>query len=247
MKRRFPNRRPSGAAALVFALIAAAASPARAEDVSALLLQKTQAFSDAGQKGDGALMGRMVDDKVVFFNENGDRATKQDIASATPSPPNGVVTHMTVTDWNCEVHGDVAVASFIDDQKQDFHGQPFHARYRSVETWLKEGGDWRMIASQTIALRDDPATVTLSPAALREYAGAYEAAPGVRYVFALQGADLTASNGGAPSVQKAEMRDLFFTPGHSRVTKLFERDADGRITGFVLRRAGHDILYKRVA
>ena len=219
-----------------------------APDVSALLLQKTIAFSDAGQRGDGAAMAAMLDDRVVFFNEGGDQATKQDMASNKPGPaPKGISTRMTVTDWHCEVHGDVAVASFVDEQQQDFHGQPFHARYRSVETWLNEGGNWRMIGSETIALRDDPVGVSLPAALLDEYAGTYEAAPNVRFTFARQGGDLVASTGGGPvTIQKAEVRDVFFTPGRSRFTKVFERDASGKVSGFFLRREGHDIHFRRV-
>lgn len=233
---------------VVAASTLAARSILASEDVSSILLHKTEQFSDAGQRGDGAAMARMLDDRVVFFNEGGDQATRSDMASATPSAPNGVTTHMTVTDWHCEVHGNVAVASFIDDQQQDFHGQPFHARYRSVETWLREGDEWKMIGSETIALHDDPRTVQLSAATLDEYVGTYTAAPGVTFTFARSGKDLTASTGGgAPTIQHAEVRDVFFTPGRARFTKVFERDASGRVVGFYLRREGHDTHFTRVS
>lgn len=119
--------------------VSAATAAETDAEVSALLRQKTQEFSDAGQRNDGAAMGALLDDRVVFFNEGGDMATKADIASGTPTPPSPAVkTVMTVEDWHCEVHGNVAVASFIDDQERTAYGERFHARYRSVETWLKE-------------------------------------------------------------------------------------------------------------
>ncbi len=249
-KRSVPGRVPAlghyliAGGALLFAAGPVEATP----DVSTLLLQKTQAFSEAGQRGDGAAMGAMLDEHVVFFNEGGDVATKADMTASTPgAQQTDVTTKMTVLDWRCAVHGDVAVASFIDDQEQDFHGQPFHARYRSVETWLKEGADWRMIASETIALQDDPATVALPTAVLDEYVGAYEAAPGVRFAFSRKGADLLASTGGSPlTIQKAEVKDVFFTPGRPRFAKVFERDANGKVVGFFLRREGHDIHFRRL-
>ena len=170
------------------------------------------------------------------------------MADSKPSPPPaGEHTVMTVTDWACELHGEVAVASFVDDQQQDFHGQPFHARYRSVETWLKRDGAWRMIASQTLALQDDPPAIALSPRELEDYAGAYEAGPGVRFTFQVKGTALIAAVGTGPSAeQKAEVRDVFFTPGRARTRKVFERDAGGHVVGFFLRREGHDIHFKRV-
>jgi ketosteroid isomerase-like protein len=221
---------------------------AAAEDVSALLKKQTQAFSDAGQAGDGPAMAKMLDDDVVFFNEAGDQATKKDMATPGSPQPKGVTVKMTVQDWHCIVHGTVAVASFIDDQQMDFNGQPFHAQYRSVETWVKQGRDWRMVGSETIALPIDPPAVTLPPKTLDDYVGAYAASPDTKVVFTRKGGDLVASlNSGPETVQKAELRDVFFTPGRARFRKIFLRDANGHVTGFVNRREGHDILFKRVS
>jgi len=230
------------------AIVLAWAYPAvAADDVSALLKKQTQAFSDAGQRGDGPSMAKMLDDDVVFFNEGGDQAAKKDMATPGSPQPKGITVKMTVEDWHCVVHGNVAVASFIDDQAMDFHGQPFHAKYRSVETWMKEGNDWRMIGSETIALQDDPAVATLPAKTLDDYVGTYVAAPDAKLIFTRQGNDLMASlNGGPETLQKAELRDVFFTPGRARIRKIFQRDAGGRVTGFISRREGHDILYKRV-
>jgi len=228
-------------------LLACACPAMAAEDISALLERQTQAFSDAGPVGDGPAMAKMIDDDVVFFNESGDQATKKDLARPGSPPAKGVSVKMTVEDWHCVVHGNVAVASFIDDQAMVFHGQPFHAKYRSVETWMKEGSDWRMIGSETIALQDDPAAVVLPAKTLDEYVGIYAAAPDAKFTFTRKGNDLMASlNGGPETMQKAELRDVFFTPGRARLRKIFQRDAAGRVTGFVTRREGHDILFRRL-
>lgn len=222
---------------------------ASAVDVCTVLLAKTRTFSDASQTGDGATLGPLLDDHVVFFNETGERSTKPEMSDSKPSAPTaGVKTVMTVTDWGCEPHGDIAVTSFIDDQHQDFHGQPFHARYRSVETWMRSNGNWRMIGSQTVALQDDPPSVRLSASTLAEYAGVFEAAPDARFTFSIRDGTLFASLGdGMPVEQKAEMRDVVFTPGHARARKDFQRDPSGRVVGFLLRREGHDIYFKRTA
>ena len=228
--------------------VSAATAAETDAEVSALLRQKTQEFSDAGQRNDGAAMGALLDDRVVFFNEGGDMATKADIASGTPTPPSPAVkTVMTVEDWHCEVHGNVAVASFIDDQERTAYGERFHARYRSVETWLKEGGDWRMIGSETIALIDDPRAIALPAAELDQYVGTYRAASGQLFTFTRAGTALMAATGdGAPVAQGAEARDVFFTPGRARFRKVFERDVGGRVIGFFVRREGHDTHFARV-
>src|ERR1700744_599030 len=87
--------------------------PAQADDVCALLHRQTQAFSDAGQAGDGAKAAGLLDDAVIFFNEAGDKATKADLSQSGAAVP-GLNRTITTTDWACALHGDVAVTSFID-------------------------------------------------------------------------------------------------------------------------------------
>lgn len=235
-------------AAAIIGAVTMGSVPAMGEDVSALLLRKTQAFSDAGPVGDGKAMAAMADDRLIFFNENGDRATKEDLASITASPPNGVTTRMSVGDWDCRVHGDVAVTSFIDSQQRtDALGHVTHARFRSVETWLRQGGDWRMIGSETVALVDDPPAIAIAPVMLDQYVGAYQAASGQRFDIARNGDDLTAATGNQPPVvQKAEAPDIFFTPGAARAIRIFQRDPSGKVTGFINHRAGQDVMFRRL-
>jgi hypothetical protein len=224
---------------------AAAESP---QSISALLRAKTESFSRAGQSGDGKTMAAMLDDRVTFINEGGDVATKAAMAASTPTPANGAATKMTVTDWTCEVRGDVAVTSFIDDLQQVVYGQPFHAQFRSVETWQRLRGDWRMVGSATVALQAEPPAVTLTPAVLDDYVGVYEAAPGVDYTFTRRGDELMSSvRKGPQTVQKAEVRDVFFTPGGGRARKVFQRDASGKVVALAIRRDGHDIVFRKVA
>lgn len=39
---------------------------------------------------------------------------------------------------------------------------------------------------------------------------------------------------------------MLFTPGQPRLRKIIQRDARGKVTGFVSRREGHDLVFKRV-
>jgi ketosteroid isomerase-like protein len=229
-----------------FALLAGIlTAPAFAQDPCSFLLQQTQAFSDAGQHGDGAAMAKMLDPDVIFFNETGEKATRADMADTTPPPAGAPIRTITTTDWDCKVNGDVAVTSFIDVLES---GKPAEMKFRSVETWRKKGAAWRMIGSETLTLQEDPDSVVLDPKTLDEYAGVYESATSMKFTFARKGGELVASlNGNAETVQKAQARDIFFTPGRGSTPKVFQRGADGRITGFVYLRGKNSIVFKRVA
>jgi len=228
-----------------FALLAGIFSvPVFAQDSCGFLHKQTQAFSDAGQRGDGAGLSKMLDPDVIFFSETGEKATRTDMAGATPSATGAPIRTITTTDWDCRVYGDVAVTSFIDVLEQ---GNPGEMKFRSVETWRKQGATWKMIGSETLTLPQDPDPVVLAAKALDEYAGSYEAGASMQFTFARKGGDLVASlNGGAETVQKAQVRDIFFTPGHGTMPKVFQRGDDGKITGFIYLRGKNSIVFKRV-
>jgi len=217
----------------------------RAEDVSSLLHRSTQAFSDAGQAGKGSVMARYLDDDVIFFNEGGDRATKADISQDGPPAP-GVNRTITTTDWNCKVYGNVAVTSFVDVVEQGPAAKREQYKYRSVETWLKEKGHWKMIGSETLSVPEDPPAVALDQRTLDEYVGTYQEPSGTGITFTRQGGHLFASiNGGSAVEQEAQARDIVFTPGHGTTPKVFQRDTNGKITGVLYLRGSHSLAFKR--
>lgn len=230
---------------LFVALLSFPSVPTFAEDSCALLHKLTQTFSDAGQQGDGPGMARLLDPNVIFFNETGEKATRADMAGATPPPAGASIRAITTTDWDCKVYRDVAVTSFIDVLEQ---GKAGEMKFRSVETWRKEGGSWKMIGSETLTLQQDPDAVVLDGKVLDEYAGSYESGTSMKFTFTRRGGDLIASlNGGAESAQKAQARDIFFSPGHGATPKVFQRGGDGKITGFIYLRGKDSIVFKRVA
>lgn len=226
------------------AILAAIASPAFADDACNLLQTRTQAFSDAGQRGDSAAMAGALDPDVIFFNETGERATRADMASSTPPPAGTQIRAITTTDWDCKLHGDTAVTSFIDVLEQ---GKPDEMKFRSVESWQNEKSGWKMIGSETLTLPQDPDAVSLDGKTLDDYAGTYKADSGLTFVFTRKGDALTAAlNGGAETEQKAEARDIVFTAGHGATPKVFQRDDNGKITGFLYLRGKNSIVFKRV-
>jgi hypothetical protein len=52
--------------------------------------------------------------------------------------------------------------------------------------------------------------------------------------------------GGSPVAWNAELRDVFFIAGQPRIRKIFQRDANGKIIGFVERRESWDLVWKKI-
>jgi len=228
-------------------MLALAAAPAHAETTSDLLHRQTQELFDAVSNGDPKVWEKYLDANVAWLDENGVLTGHKDTVDQIVPLPKGISGVITVVNWVDHDYGDTHVASFDSDEHEDFHGQKLHAIYRSLATWHRTADGWKLIALQTIAAQQDPPGVTLPSEALAEYVGEYQAAPDLHITIALANGELTsASNGGKPSPLKVELKDVLFTPGQPRVRKIFVRDAQGHITGYLNRREGRDVVVTRV-
>jgi len=218
---------------------------AQADD-SAVLKAKMQALMDAVAPGNKTPWEATLDPRYVSTDENGEIAHCDDTIAQIVPLPKGSSGTITVTGWNATIFGDSAVSTEIDDEHENFHGQKIHAQYRATATWTKVSGDWKLIAMQTIALRQDPPAVELPGALMESYIGRYRLGPDYLYRITLsEGRLYGATNDNTPVELKAEIADVLFTPGQPRTRKIFQRDAQGRVTGFLSRREERDIVFKK--
>jgi hypothetical protein len=68
-------------------------------ELSSLLKRQTQESSDAGQRGDKAVLDRYPDPSVIFTEEDGSVVTKKDILDGAAPPLKGVQETIVVTQW----------------------------------------------------------------------------------------------------------------------------------------------------
>ncbi|MBV9409164.1 MAG: DUF4440 domain-containing protein, partial [Candidatus Eremiobacteraeota bacterium] len=210
----------------------------KTDALSALLKRQTQAFRDAGERGDRAAMLRYLDDDVLFIDEDGVVSNKRTFRAGAPAPVDGAVSTVVVKDWILHHAGDVAVSSFTDDQVVRYAGTAVNYRFLSVETWIEHGRSWKLIGSQTIPLYRDPAVMTAPSDTLNDYVGVYTAGPGSAVTITRDGDGLRSANStGAVARLEPEARDVFFRPGvppgYDPPRSVFQRDANGNITGYV--------------
>jgi hypothetical protein len=126
------------------------------------------------------------------------------------------------------------------------YGQQLHARYHTTDTWLYRNHVWQIVADQTLRYYEDPARGALSAAHLKDYAGVYELAPGVRMTVTQRGDGLYAQRGaGAPYLLLPESPDLFFRPG-AEGRRLFHRLPSGKVDALINRRNNEDIVWKKL-
>jgi Domain of unknown function (DUF4440) len=217
-------------------------------ELSTLLQSQTQQLLDAIAAGDRSPWQRHVAENVVFMTEEGTRKSKTDLLDEIRAFPPEIWGRIRVTNFDVVHHDRVAVATYIADEDEGYYGQVIHARYRSTDTWLLSKGAWQMIASQVLALRDDPPAIDLAPSALDAYAGRYSLTPAVTYTITRDGGNLRGQRTGRKEeALKIEVTDVLFVPGQPRLRKIFKRDSSGRIIGFVERRETWDIAWQRTS
>ena len=238
----------------LFACAAGADQPTSPGDVelAAELHQQTQALLDAIAPGDAAVWNRLLDGDAIQVDENDVvRRKPQILAELKPLPP-GLVGHLKIDAFAMVHHGDVAVVTHEDDEYLDYHGQVIRSRFRMTDTWVRGPDGWRVLASQVLAVLEDPPALHLSAGVLCQYAARYRMSPDIVGSYRCGRDELIFEQAGRPDRHfRGEAVDVFFEPGAPRSRRIFGRShgrrgaGEGRITGFVDRREGRDIVWTR--
>lgn len=234
----------SGAVCRPRARTGAGAAPK--SDVAAVLKRQTQELMDAIAPGKAEVWRRYLLEDVVFLDENGkvyDRASL--LKELTPLPA-GLVGRIEVDRFQTKLHGDTAVVAAEVQEYLDYHGQNLRTRFRFLDTWLRTSDGWRLAARHTAAVLKDPPAISLPAAELCAYDGEYRLTPEIATTVRCTKDGLTAERAGRPpAAYLPEVRDVFFAAGQPRSRRIFVRDADGAVVGFVDRREGEDVRWQK--
>ena len=228
----------------MLAVLLGAAPPT--EDVAALLRARTEQLLDAITRGDPAVWEQALDSRARVVDEQGEVLDRKAmVASVRPLPP-GVSGSLRPVEFQATVVGDTAVTTYVADEDETFHGARIHSRYRMGETWVRREGTWKLLQVQVLALRTDPPTLPTTAEQRRAYCGRF-ALGDLTYVVRCETDGLTGGSQGKPGKPlRLESPDVFFVPGEPRTRRIFQRDAAGRVTGFLERRESWDLPWKRV-
>lgn len=221
----------------------------RAETTAETLQRQTQEMMDAVAAGGRDVWDRYLLPDMVYTAEDGSQKTKAQLLDELQPLPRQIWGKLKVTDFKVVERFDsnAVIATYVSEEDEGYFGQVIHARYRETDTWLRTKEGFKLLAAQVLALRDDPKAIALPVGKLDEYVGVYELTPEVKYTITREGEKLVGvRTGRKPDALEVETPDGFFVPGQPRLRKIFQRGADGRITGFVERRESWDIAWKKV-
>jgi hypothetical protein len=216
------------------------------QEAETALRRNTQTLLDAIAPGDTAVWNRLLDSSSITVDENDAVHTKAEmIAGLKPLPP-GLTGNLAIDDFTVRLHGNVAVVTHEDNEYLDYHGQILRSRFRNTDTWIKKDTAWRQISSMVLAVLKDPPAISLDRATICGYNGRYALTDSIVTTMQCSGDSLIVRRQGRPDrVFLPETRDVFFEPGQPRTRRILQRDAQGRVSGFVDRREARDLTWKR--
>lgn len=232
---------------LLAAALAMLNSPNMADKNVELLRAKDQALLDAIAPGNRKVWDRALAADAVYVDENGTVIERAEFLKQLEPLPAGASGIIKIASYSAHIAGDLATVVRTDDEEENYHGQMLHARYLTTETWRLEEGEWKLHLVHTYAVLHDPPAISLPAEDMQQYAGRYMAGTDLSYVIQWDGKQLMGGrHGGAMKPLQVEVRDVLFVPGQPRTRKIFQRNEKGRITGFVDRREGEDLVWKPV-
>jgi hypothetical protein len=228
-----------------FVTLAVLTATSALADDHALITQHMQDMANALVPGDVRPWEAYLDPQVVYAEEDGSFKDKAGMLREVQPMPKGLGGEIRIELLSYSEDGDTAVALFRQHEIERYYGQTIHASYLTNTAWKKRGGGWKMIAAETLAERTDPPALATPPAQLAQYAGSYKLKDSDPvYALAVTDGKLMGTRGTHAAVEwKEEAPDIFFIPGDPRIRKIFQRDASGRIVGFVERRESWDIVW----
>jgi ketosteroid isomerase-like protein len=230
------------------AVLSLFALPALADD-HALITGYMQAMSDAIASGNVAVWDKYLDPNVILAEEDDTSKGKADMLKEIVPLPKGLSGTIRVELLSYHEEDGIAVALFRQNETEHYFGQTIYAKYLTSTTWRKRADGWKLIASQVLAEKTDPPAITLSPKQLAQYVGKYQLKDSAA-TYSLQLVDgqlIGTRDARKPATWNAEVSDVFFLSGDPRIRKIFQRDASGKITGFIERRESWDIVWLKIA
>ncbi|AIF48077.1 hypothetical protein HY57_12800 [Dyella japonica A8] len=207
------------------------------------LVKTTQRLMDALPVGDKTPWEQSVTDDAVIIDEFGRVASKAETIASLHRFPTGVTGSMEMRDPHAWLHGDSALLSVEQYERESYFGQSFVVRYRSLLTFVRQGGQWKLAGAQDVTIPTAPPTLDVPGLMPGDYAGTYRFAPGRAWTVSVDHGALGVATrqGGPVTTLQPVAKDVFMGADDERNLLIFQRDERGRVTTLIERRKFNDL------
>ena len=247
-KCQFNSMKPSFGLFLIIVGLARSSSAAEqaSDRVIDQLVRQTQELFDSIVSGNPDPWKRYYADDCIFADEKGRLLDKAALVADITPLPAGYSGTIKIEDVKSRLIGDTAILSYDANETETIFGQELHARYHTIDTWLRRSGHWQIVASQTHRYYEDPAVGESDSARFASFAGTYEVAPGQTRLVSVEAGNLFVERNGKKEQLLPETPDIFFRKGvEGRI--LFAHDKQSsQVSTLIDRRNNEDVVWRKV-
>ena len=238
-----------GARAVLLTMAVLGTAPAaraqRAPVESAPLRRITQQLLDAITSGDSAVWARHLSPQWFITDEEGRHQSRAEFLKDLHGLPPGQQGRLQALNWHEAQAAGTLVLSYDIDEWHDFYGQELRTRFHSTDTWVRERGEWRIVASQITALPTPIEGRRVARPLLDEYAGTYRLTPDIELRMIASDSGLLLVRGSRPPERLHAIDERIFIRHGVRGFWLFERDTAGAVARVVSWRDNQPVVWRR--
>ena len=210
------------------------------------LVRNTQELFDAVAAGNQAPFKKYYADDALFSDEKGRSMDKEALVKDIQPLPAGFSGIIKIVRPQSRIVGDTAILSYDLDETETVFGQNLTARYHEIDTWMRRGGKWQIIATQAHRYYEDPAPGKADASKFPAYIGTYRLSPERILTISAENGRLYEQRKGRDREELIpEASDIFFRKGVEGRT-LFGYGEDGKVTSLIDRRNNEDIVWRKV-
>jgi len=219
-------------------------------DPAAELRALTQRRFEANAANDRAFYERLLARNFVLLLPGRAPLAKREYLEeefgARPAGYRGAA--VTIADLDARLDGDTAVVVYTAVEPTPLGDQSFESRSRRLDTYVRTGGQWRLLGMAVAEVPSWPDVAAVDPRLYAEYAGTYALSPTLSIVVTSEAGHLMAQVTGQPKTEMfPENATTFFDRTDSPLARtVFERDASGAVVAQVYRAQGQKLRAKKV-
>jgi hypothetical protein len=216
------------------------------EEILKSLVKNEQSLLDAIAIGDKNVWAKYLHDSCLITLETSGIISKQKFIDSLKPLPKGYVGHINVINPRYKIYGNTAVLSFVDDEYLELYNQKIHTQYLQTDTWIKEKGEWKLIAMQLFEIPKNPKPIQCDSTILKQYTGSYYLSNERTCTVKLENGRLMVKKGESnPQELFAQTEQVFFRNGDGRVDIIFLKNDYGSFN-MIERREGEDLVWKKM-
>jgi uncharacterized protein (TIGR02246 family) len=201
------------------------------------------------QHGDGKAYVSFFAPDCQATSDDGKVIKPRDIAEEwSGNAHSGIVHHGSdVLDLQVRAYGEIAVAAFRVEDDEDWAGQTLRGATRITDVFAHRGGRWLLIAHQETAIPNERRlAVKIDASVLDAYVGEYALTPTYIVKVKREGDKLMDLwPGDAAYVEDVPVDQATFVARGEAGEIIYVKDERGKVTHFILRTAGGDLIARK--